>query len=88
VPYSIPNIRVDYVRTEPGIPVGFWRSVGASQNGFFSESFIDELAAADKKDPYEFRRHLLDKAPRQLGVLELAAQKAGWDKPLTARRAQ
>jgi isoquinoline 1-oxidoreductase beta subunit len=86
LPYSIPNIQVDYVRTEPGIPVGFWRSVGASQNGFFSECFMDELAAVGKKDPYEFRRHLLDKAPRQLGVLELAAQKAGWDKPLPAGR--
>jgi len=86
LPYSIPNILVDYVRTEPGIPVGFWRSVGASQNGFFSESFIDELAAAGKKDPYDFRRHLLDKSPRHLGVLELAAQKADWDKPLPAGR--
>ena len=86
LPYSIPNIQVDYVRTEPGIPVGFWRSVGTSQNGFFSECFMDELAAVGKKDPYEFRRHLLDKAPRHLGVLELAAQKAGWDKPLAAGR--
>ena len=86
IPYSIPNIQVDYVRTEPGIPVGFWRSVGASQNGFFSECFMDELASAAKKDPYEFRRHLLNKAPRHLGVLELAAQKAGWDKPLAAGR--
>ena len=86
LPYSIPNIQVDYMRTEPGIPVGFWRSVGNSQNGFFSECFMDELAAAAKKDPYEFRRRLLDKAPRHLGVLELAAQKAGWDKPLPAGR--
>jgi isoquinoline 1-oxidoreductase beta subunit len=86
LPYSIPNIQVDYMRTEPGIPVGFWRSVGASQNGFFSECFMDELAAAGKKDPYEFRRRLLDKAPRLHGVLELAAQKAGWDKPLPAGR--
>jgi isoquinoline 1-oxidoreductase beta subunit len=86
LPYSIPNIHVDYVRTEPGIPVGFWRSVGASQNGFFSECFMDELSSLGKKDPYEFRRHMLDKAPRHLGVLELAAQKAGWDKPLPAGR--
>jgi len=86
LPYSIPNILVDYQRTETGIPVGFWRSVGASQNGFFSECFMDELAAAAKKDPYEFRRHMLDKAPRHLAVLELAAQKAGWDKPLPAGR--
>jgi isoquinoline 1-oxidoreductase subunit beta len=86
IPYSIPNILVDYQRTEVGIPVGFWRSVGSSQNGFFSECFMDELAAAAKKDPYEFRRHLLDKAPRHLAVLELAAQKAGWDKPLPPGR--
>jgi len=86
LPYSIPNILVNYQRTETGIPVGFWRSVGNSQNGFFSECFMDELAFAAKKDPYEFRRHLLDKAPRHLGVLELAAQKAGWDKPLPAGR--
>jgi isoquinoline 1-oxidoreductase beta subunit len=86
LPYSIPNILVDYQLTETGIPVGFWRSVGNSQNGFFSECFMDELAAAGKKDPYEFRRRFLDKAPRHLGVLELAAQKAGWDKPLPAGR--
>jgi isoquinoline 1-oxidoreductase beta subunit len=86
LPYAIPNILVDYVRTEPSVPVGFWRSVGASQNGFFSECFMDELAAAGKKDPYEFRRHLLNKSQRQLGVLELVAQKAGWDKPLPAGR--
>jgi isoquinoline 1-oxidoreductase beta subunit len=86
LPYSIPNIFVDYVRTEPGIPVGFWRSVGASQNGFFSECFMDELAVAGKKDPYEFRLRLLDKAPRLHGVLELAAQKAEWNKPLPAGR--
>ena len=81
-----PIFRWTTPRTEPGIPVGFWRSVGNSQNGFFSECFVDELAAAGKKDPYEFRRKLLDKAPRHLGVLELAAQKAGWDKPLPAGR--
>ncbi|MGH9679500.1 MAG: xanthine dehydrogenase family protein molybdopterin-binding subunit [Candidatus Acidiferrales bacterium] len=86
LPYSIPNIQVNYQRTEPGIPVGFWRSVGNSQNGFFSECFMDELAHAAGKDPYEFRRHLLDKAPRHLGVLELAAEKAGWNNPLPAGR--
>ena len=84
LPYSIPNILVDYVRTEPGIPVGFWRSVGSSQNGFFSECFMDELAATAKKDPYEYRRHLLDKSPRHLAVLDLAAKKARWDSPLPA----
>ena len=81
-PYDIPNILVDYKMTTPGIPTGFWRSVGASQNGFFEESFIDELAAAARKDPYEYRKALLSKQPRHLGVLNLAAEKAGWGKPL------
>jgi isoquinoline 1-oxidoreductase subunit beta len=86
LPYGIPNILVDYQLTETGIPVGFWRSVGHTQNGFFSECFIDELAAAAGKDPYEFRRKLLQKEPRHLGVLELAATKAGWGKPLPEGR--
>ena len=82
VPYDIPNILIDYQLVDVGIPIGFWRSVGASQNGFFLESFIDEIAAAGKKDPYELRRHLLEKSPRHLAALELAAQKAQWGKPL------
>jgi isoquinoline 1-oxidoreductase beta subunit len=82
VPYDIPNLRVEYSRQEPGVQVWFWRSVGHSQNSFFSESFIDELANAAGKDPYEFRRALLGKQPRYKGVLELAAEKAGWGKPL------
>jgi isoquinoline 1-oxidoreductase beta subunit len=83
-PYAFPNLRVEYVRTEPGIPVWFWRSVGHSQNAFFLEAFIDEVAAAAGKDPVEFRRSLLGKQPRLRGVLELAAQKAGWGSPLPA----
>jgi isoquinoline 1-oxidoreductase subunit beta len=75
---------VDYHAADPGIPVSYWRSVGYSQNTFFAESFIDELAAAGGKDPFEFRRKLLEKSPRPLGVLELAAEKAGWGKPLPA----
>lgn len=86
VPYDIPNILVEFQRVEPGIPVGFWRSVGASQNGFFCESFMDELAASSGKDPYEFRRRLLAKQPRHLAVLELAATMSGWGKPLPAGR--
>jgi isoquinoline 1-oxidoreductase beta subunit len=86
ISYSIPNIMVDYQLTDPGIPVGFWRSVGNSQNGFFSESFLDEIAAAGKKDPYELRRRLLANSPRLLGVLDLAAQKAGWGTPLPSGR--
>jgi isoquinoline 1-oxidoreductase beta subunit len=86
VPYAIPNILVDYQLVNTGIPTGFWRSVGASQNGFFLESFIDEIATAGKKDPYELRRRLLSKSPRHLAVLETAAQNAGWGKPLPAGR--
>lgn len=83
-PYDIENQRIAYGRVEPGPQVWFWRSVGHSQNVFFIESFIDELAAAAKADPYEFRRAMLGKSPRHKGVLELAAQKAGWGQPLPA----
>ncbi|MDD5712141.1 MAG: xanthine dehydrogenase family protein molybdopterin-binding subunit [Smithellaceae bacterium] len=84
--YGIPNLRVEYIENEPGIPVGFWRSVGHSQNTFFVESFLDEIAHAGKKDPYELRRALLTKQPRLLGVLDKAASEAGWDKPLQKGR--
>jgi isoquinoline 1-oxidoreductase beta subunit len=84
--YEIPNFRVEYHPPEVGIPVGYWRSVGCSQNTFFAECFIDEMAAAGGKDPVELRRKLLSKSPRALGVLNLAADKAGWSKPLPAGR--
>jgi isoquinoline 1-oxidoreductase beta subunit len=83
-PYDIANQRLAYGRREPGPQVWFWRSVGHSQNIFFMEGFIDELAAAAKADPFEFRRGLLGQQPRYKGVLELAAEKAGWGKPLPA----
>jgi len=86
IQYAIPNIQVEYHAPEVGIPVTYWRSVGYSQNTFFTESFVDELAAAGGKDPFEFRRRLLAKSPRYLAVLELAAEKAGWSKPLPAGR--
>ena len=86
MPYTIPNVHVDYVLTDTGIPVGFWRSVNNSFNAFVVESFIDELAQAAKKDPYEYRRDLLGKAPRHLAVLNLAASKAGWGTPLPTGR--
>lgn len=84
--YEIPNFRVEYHPPEVGIPVGYWRSVGCSQNTFFAECFIDEMAAAGGKDPVELRRRLLSKSPRALGVLNLAAEKAGWGKALPAGR--
>lgn len=83
-PYSVPNQLIAYGRREPGPNVWFWRSVGHSQNSFFMESFIDEMAHAAGKDPFEFRRALMDKQPRYRQVLEVAAEKAGWGKPLPA----
>ena len=81
--YDFPNLRVEYVRVEPpGIPTAFWRSVGPSHNVFVTESFIDELAAAAKQDPVAYRRALLGKTPRARAVLDLAAEKSGWGKPL------
>ncbi len=81
-PYDFPNLRVEYARVEPGVQVWFWRSVGHSQNSYFLESFVDEVAAEAGKDPVEFRRSLLGKQPRLRGVLDLAVQKAGWGAPL------
>jgi len=86
LPYTIPNVRIEYIEHDPGVPFGFWRSVGASFQGFVVEAFIDELAAVAKKDPFEFRRDLLGKSPRHKAVLELAAEKAGWSKPAPAGR--
>jgi isoquinoline 1-oxidoreductase beta subunit len=84
--YALPNLRVEYLRVEPpAIPTAFWRSVGPSHNVFVTESFMDELAAAAKKDPIEYRRALLAKSPRAKAVLELAAEKAGWGRPLPQR---
>ncbi|HEY4362432.1 MAG TPA: xanthine dehydrogenase family protein molybdopterin-binding subunit [Bryobacteraceae bacterium] len=83
IEYGIPNMQVEYHAPDAGIPVSYWRSVGFSQNCFFMESFLDEMAAATKKDPVEFRRKLLAKAnPRYLNVLNVAAEKANWGKPL------
>jgi isoquinoline 1-oxidoreductase beta subunit len=81
--YSIPAIRVEYMRHEPqAMPTAFWRGVGPTHNVFVVESFIDELAYASKTDPVAFRRALLQKSPRTLAVLNLAAGKAGWGKPM------
>jgi isoquinoline 1-oxidoreductase beta subunit len=84
IAYAIPNFQVHYHDVNPGVPVSYWRSVGYSQNTFFAESFLDEMAHAGGKDPVEVRRRLLAKNERLLPVLELAAEKAGWGKPLPA----
>jgi isoquinoline 1-oxidoreductase beta subunit len=86
--YGIPNRLVEYVRLDTAVPVGFWRSVGSSHNAFTVESFVDELANAAGKDPLEFRLGMLAAHPRAQRVLQLAAEKAGWGKPLTKGQAR
>lgn len=81
LPYALPNLAVDFVPVEPGVPVAFWRSVGHSHTAFATESFIDELAHAAGKDPFEYRRTLLALQHRHRWVLELAAEKLGWARP-------
>lgn len=80
--------RVDLHSPRTGIPVLWWRSVGHSYNAFVMEGLIDEIAAAVGVDPVEYRRRLLAKHPRHLGVLELAAEKAGWGGALPTGRAR
>lgn len=84
--YLIPNLRVGVMLKNTHIPVGFWRSVGSSQNAFFMESYVDELAYAAGQDPYKFRRALLMHRPDFIGVLDKIAEKGHWGKPLAARR--
>jgi len=88
VPYDIPNQSVGTVIHDTGLRVGYLRSVSHALNVFANESFIDEMAAAAGKDPYEYRLSLLDKQPRFANVLKLAASKAGWGKPLPKGRAR
>jgi isoquinoline 1-oxidoreductase subunit beta len=88
LPYTIPNMLVDLHSPKPGIPVLWWRSVGHSHTAFVTECFLDELARAAGKDPFEYRRALLAKAPRHRAVLDLAAEKAGWGTPLPEGRAR
>ena len=79
IPYAIPNISVNLSTTRTGVSVGWWRVVGSSHTTFAVETFIDEAAHAAGEDPFTFRRKLLDDHPRMKAVLELAAEKAGWN---------
>lgn len=84
-PYALTNVRVEYVNHEPPqIPTAFWRGVGPTHNVFVVESFIDELADAARQDPVAFRLGMLAHNPRAKRVLELAAERAGWGRPLPA----
>lgn len=80
-PYDIANAHIELQWRETGVPVGFWRSVGPSQNVFSTEAFVDEVAAAAGQDPYRFRRAMLDGNPRLRAVLDVAAAAAQWDTP-------
>lgn len=81
LPYAIPNLRVEYRRADTPVPVGFWRSVGSSQNAYVVECFLDELARAAGRDPLTLRRTLLADKPRHLAVLETVARQSDWDQP-------
>jgi len=86
IPYAIPNLRVELTTTEVGVPVLWWRSVGSTHTAYAVEAFIDEVAEAAGKDPVDFRLALLKDHPRHIGVLKLAAEKAGWGTPAAAGR--
>jgi isoquinoline 1-oxidoreductase subunit beta len=82
--YSVPNLLIEYVMRNTHVPVGPWRGVNTNQNAVYMECFMDEVARAAGKDPLEFRRALMSKHPKHLAVLNAAAEKAGWGKPMPA----
>src|SRR5262249_1018513 len=87
MPYRVPAVPVTWVAQEPpGIPTSWWRGVGVTHGTFVVESFVDELAAEAKQDPVAYRVALLDKNPRARNVVEIAAERSGWGKPLAARQ--
>lgn len=82
--YTFPSLLTEYVMKNSHVPVGPWRGVNTNQNGIFMECFMDECAKAAGKDPVQFRRALMQNHPKHLGVLNAAAKKADWEKPLPA----
>jgi isoquinoline 1-oxidoreductase beta subunit len=80
--YTVPNLLVEYTMRNTHVPVGPWRGVNTNQNGVYMECFIEECARAAGKDSLEFRRALMQNHPKHLAVLNAAAEKAGWGKPL------
>lgn len=85
LPYDIESVKVSTHFIDKGIPLGYWRSVGHSQNAFIVESFLDELAHLMEKDPYQLRMDMLSKYPEHQAVLKLAAEKANWGNPPAGR---
>jgi len=88
IPYAIPAQRVTYAMVNTPVPVGFWRSVGSSQNAYVTECFFDELAKLAGRDPVDARLALMTGHPRHAGVLRLAAEKAGWGRKPPEGRAR
>ena len=82
--YTVPNLLIEYAMRNTHVPVGPWRGVNTNQNGVYLECFMDEVARAAGQDPLEFRRALMANHPKHLAVLNAAADKAGWGKPLPA----
>ncbi len=82
MPYDVANYHLDYAIRGTPVPLGVWRAINYTQNAFYKECFIDEMAHAASMDPYQFRRRLLGKSPRNLAVLDAAAAKSGWGTPL------
>jgi isoquinoline 1-oxidoreductase beta subunit len=80
--YSVPNLLIEYAMRNTHVPVGPWRGVNTNQNGVYMECFMDEVARAAGKDPLEFRRTLMSQHPKHLAVLNAAAEKGDWGKPL------
>lgn len=86
LPYTVPNLKIDLTTPKVNIPVLWWRSVGSTHTAYAMETFIDEVAAAAKRDPVAFRLSMLDKHPRHAAVLRLAAEKARWGEPVSEGR--
>ncbi len=84
--YTVPNLRIEYAMRNTHVPVGPWRGVNTNQNGVYSECFMDECAKAAGKDPLEFRRAIMKNHPKHLAVLNAAAEKFDWNKPLAPGR--
>ena len=85
--YTVPNLLIEYVMRNTHVPVGPWRGVNTNQNGVYMECFIEEVARASGKDSLQFRRALMSQHPKHLAVLNAAAEKGDWGKPLPRRRA-
>src|SRR5580692_23793 len=79
--YTIPNLLIEHAMRNPHVPPGFWRGVNVNHNAIYVECFMDELALSVGQDPLEFRRKIMSKNPKNLGVLNAVAEKIGWTTP-------